>query len=173
MDYKNYLLDGEAGLQLSINSTNEVHRNKMFGNSQASFEDIANIMDGMIPKGRKITLNFALGDWEIAPEVLLKYFDPAHYLCKLTPLHKTRAVNNKNMMPNGDWTEYTPYAQTETSLKNAGYDVIVFIASKEEDESKITCGNLILSEKQTNMKRRTFINSLLITATSMGISKGS
>jgi len=146
MDIKNHLLDGEAGLQLSINSTNEIHRNKMFGKSQSSLEDITKIMKGLVPKGRKITLNFALGDWEIDPDVLLKYFDPEYYLCKLTPLHKTRAVNNKNMMPSGDWTEYTPYSSTETALKNAGYDVIVFIASKE-DESKITCGNLILSEK--------------------------
>ena len=130
MDIKNYLLNGEAGLQLSINSTNEIHRDKMFGESQSTLEDIAKIMKGVIPKGRKITLNFALGDWEIDPEILLNYFDPEHYLCKLTPLHKTRAVNNKNMMPDGDWTEYKVYTQTETALKEAGYDVIVFIASE-------------------------------------------
>jgi 23S rRNA (adenine2503-C2)-methyltransferase len=34
-------------------------------------------------------------------------------------------------------------------LKQAGYDVIVFIPSKEEDESRITCGNAILSSKIT------------------------
>ena len=32
------------------------------------------------------------------------------------------------------------------ALQKAGYDVLVFIASKEEDESKITCGNAILAE---------------------------
>jgi len=88
---------------------------------------------------------FALGDWEIDAGILLKYFNPDWYLVKLTPLHKTRAVNLKDLMPVGDWTTYAPYAGIENSLKRAGYDVIVFIASKEEDESKITCGNAILS----------------------------
>lgn len=147
MDIKNNLLDGEAGLQLSINSTDEKARDKMFRKSQSSLKEIATIMGGIVPKGRKITLNFALGDWDIDGYTLLKYFNPEHYLCKLTPLHRTKAVMSKNMMPDGDWTDYTPYASTEANLRDAGYDVIVFIASKEEDESKITCGNAILSEK--------------------------
>jgi 23S rRNA (adenine2503-C2)-methyltransferase len=33
----------------------------------------------------------------------------------------------------------------EEALKNEGFDVIVFIPSKEEDESRITCGNAILA----------------------------
>ncbi len=152
MRIKNRLLDGNAGLQLSINSTDEVARNKMFRGNACSLEDIAKIMDGSIPNGRKITLNFALGDWEINPDILLKYFNPDWYLIKLTPLHKTLAVNSKSMMPSGDWTTYTPYSDIESKLKKAGYDVIVFIASKEEDESRITCGNAILSDKNYENK---------------------
>lgn len=148
MDMKNHLLDGEAGLQLSINSTDENARTKMFRGSQTSLEDISRIMNGIIPKGRKITLNFALGEWDIDGSVLRNLFDPEHYLCKLTPLHRTRSVNNKGLMPDGDWTEYSPYRETEENLKAVGYDVIVFIASKEEDESKITCGNALLSQKE-------------------------
>jgi 23S rRNA (adenine2503-C2)-methyltransferase len=148
MRIKNRLLHGEAGLQLSINSTDEAARTKMFRGSQTSLEGIARIMEGIIPNGRKITLNFALGDWDIDGDVLLKYFNPDWFLCKLTPLHQTRSVDSKEMMPEGDWTEYTPYASTETSLRKAGYDVIVFIASKEEDESRITCGNALLADKK-------------------------
>lgn len=33
----------------------------------------------------------------------------------------------------------------EEKLKAAGFDVLVFIASREEDEGRITCGNAILS----------------------------
>ena len=148
MRMKNRLLQGEAGLQLSINSTDETFRAKSFHGNACTLEQIAKIMDGIIPNGRKITLNFALGDWAIDANVLLKYFNPDWYLCKLTPLHRTRAVDNKALMPAGDWTQYTPYAETEAALKAVGYDVIVFIASKEEDESRITCGNAILSQKQ-------------------------
>lgn len=148
MRIKNRLLSGEAGLQLSINSTDENIRSLMFRESQLPLEQIAAIMDGTIPNGRKITLNFALAGeaWPIDPHVLLKYFDPEFYLCKLTPLHRTKSVNSKGLMPSGEWTEYTPYAETESALKKAGYDVIVFIASHEEDESRITCGNAILAD---------------------------
>jgi len=147
MRIKNRMLHGEAGLQLSINSTDEQARTHMFRGSQSTLEQIAQIMEGIIPNGRKITLNFALGEWEIDGERLRELFNPDWYLCKLTPLHRTRSVNSKGMMPDGDWTEYTPYRDTEESLRAAGYDVIVFIASKEEDESKITCGNALLSSQ--------------------------
>ena len=38
-----------------------------------------------------------------------------------------------------------PYQKAEDDLKNAGYDVLVFIASEYEDMGRITCGNAILS----------------------------
>lgn len=145
MCIKNILLEGEAGLQLSINSTNEEERNKMFDNKTLSLEEIANIMDGTIPIGRKITLNFAVADWEIDPQILLKYFDPDNYIIKLTPMHKTGAAMENNIETKGDYTTYHPYKKHEEALKKAGYDVLVFIASQYEDEGLITCGNLILS----------------------------
>jgi 23S rRNA (adenine2503-C2)-methyltransferase len=147
MIIKNRILNGEAGLQISINSTDDEYRDNMFRGSSLRLEEIAKITDHIIPNGRKITLNFALGNWPIDGDELLKYFNPDYFLCKLTPLHKTKSVNNKNLMPSGDFTKFTPYSDIEKSLKKAGYDVIVFIASKEEDESRITCGNAILSEK--------------------------
>lgn len=145
MSIKNELLSGEAGLQLSINSTDEVARRKMFSGNALTIAEIGEMVKDFVPVGRKITLNFALGGWDIDPEILIKYFDPQHFLCKLTPLHQTEAVDKRNMMPSGDYTTYTPYAETERKLKEAGYDVIVFVASKEEDESRITCGNAILA----------------------------
>jgi 23S rRNA (adenine2503-C2)-methyltransferase len=143
---KTHMMD--AGLQFSINSTSEAERDKMFRGSALTLKEISCLMYGMVQTGRKFTLNFALGGWEINPKVLLKYFSPDDYLCKLTPLHRTKVVNSKGLMPSGDWTEYTPYQETEAVLKKAGYDVIVFVASKEEDESRITCGNAILADKQ-------------------------
>ncbi len=145
MRIKNRLLQGEAGLQLSINSTDDLERTKMFGGSVLQLDEIARIMDGIIPMGRKITLNFAIADYIVEPHVLLKYFDPDYYLIKLTPMHKTQACCTSGQQTAGDYTTYTPYADLEQSLKSAGYDVLVFIASREENESRITCGNAILA----------------------------
>jgi len=143
---KNHTLGGNAGLQLSINSTDEDERFSMFGGSACTLHDISRIMANVtFPLGRKITLNFALAGYTIDPDVLLKYFDPDHYVIKLTPMHKTAACVASGTETEGDYTTFEPYRETEERLKAAGYDVLVFIASREEDEGRITCGNAILS----------------------------
>jgi 23S rRNA (adenine2503-C2)-methyltransferase len=141
---KNQIYEGNAGLQLSINSTSEDERNHMFRFNQLPLADIASIMKGQVPVGRKITLNFAVAKYEIDPSVLLRYFDPAHYIVKLTPMHRTQVALKNGIATEGDYTTYEPYKAHEKALKKAGYDVLVFIASREEDEGLITCGNAIL-----------------------------
>ena len=145
MRLKNRVYNGNAGLQLSINSTSQTERDRMFHGNTSTFDAIARIMDGIIPVGRKITLNFAVAGYEIDPSVLLHYFDPALYICKLTPMHKTHAALTNKVETSGDYTDFYPYLQIEEALKAAGYEVLTFIASVEEDLGRITCGNAILS----------------------------
>lgn len=145
MRIKNRLLGGEAGLQLSINSTDETERARMFSGNACSLEEIARIMEGIIPNGRKITLNFAVAEYTIEPSVLLRYFDPDYFIVKLTPMHKTHTALEHGIETHGDYTTMYPYEDIERSLKAVGYDVLVFIASREEDDGLITCGNAILS----------------------------
>lgn len=142
---KNHYLEGEAGLQLSINSTDEEERWTMFGQNNLSLSQIFDVMQGVVPKGRKIALNFAIADYEIDPTVLLKYFDPDYYMCKLTPMHITQACEDNKIFTAGGYDSFYPYQKTEYNLKRAGYDVIVFVPSLEEDKGRITCGNAILS----------------------------
>ncbi len=146
MRIKNRVFSGNAGLQISINSTNENERMQMFGGNACDLWQIAKIMDGIIPVGRKITLNFAVAGYEIDPAVLLRYFDPELYIVKLTPMHKTTSAESHAIKTDGDYTDFYPYLEHEKSLLSSGYEVLTFIASKEEDESRITCGNAILSE---------------------------
>jgi 23S rRNA (adenine2503-C2)-methyltransferase len=145
MRIKNRLYNGNAGLQLSINSTSQAERDIMFNENACTFPEISKIMRGIIPNGRKITLNFAIADYEIDPDVLLKHFDPDDYIIKLTPMHKTAKATEQGIHTPGDYTQYYPYKKVEDSLKKAGYDVLVFIASEYEDRGLITCGNALLS----------------------------
>jgi 23S rRNA (adenine2503-C2)-methyltransferase len=145
MRMKNRLLQGEAGLQISINSTNELERETMFNGNAHTLEGIARIMEGIIPNGRKITLNFAVAHYEISADILLKWFNPEDYIIKLTPMHKTAEAIKHSIATTGDYTSYEPYREHEEWLKAAGYDVLVFIASEYEDLGRITCGNAILS----------------------------
>lgn len=145
MRMKNRLYGGEAGLQLSINSTDPLERDRMFRKNACSLDGIARIMDGIVPVGRKITLNFAVAGYAIDPNVLKHYFDPAIYVIKLTPMHKTDTARANGIRTDGDYTDFHPYLHHEEALKSAGYDVLTFIASEEEDLGRITCGNAILS----------------------------
>ena len=145
MRLKNRVYEGNAGLQLSINSTDEKERSKMFRGNACTLPQIEKIMEGIVPFGRKITLNFAVANYTIEPKVLLDYFSPEYYLIKLTPMHKTNLALKYGIKTKGDYTTMQPYSEIEKSLKKAGYDVLVFIASKEEDLGRITCGNAILS----------------------------
>jgi len=145
MRIKNRLYRGEAGLQLSINSTDTIERRAMFGGHACSLLEIHDIMQGVMPTGRKITLNFAIAGWKIDPDELLKFFHPDDYIIKLTPMHKTAVAAEAGIETDGDYTSIHPYLEHEEALKAAGYDVLVFLASEAEDMSRITCGNAILS----------------------------
>lgn len=153
MRIKNRVYRGNAGLQLSINSTSEDEREKMFKGNCSSFHQIAKIMDGVVPVGRKIALNFPVANWEINPEVLLRYFDPEKYIVKLTPIHMTAKAKENGLGTEGDYTQSCPYKEHEKNLKSAGYEVLVFIASRDEDLGMITCGNAILSGKMPERQR--------------------
>ena len=154
MHIKNNLYNGKAGLQLSINSTDESERRHIFNDNAHSIEEISHIMNGIIPKGRKITLNFAVADYTIDPDILLKYFHPDNYIVKLTQMHKTAEATKNGINTFGDYTLYEPYEKYEEKLRNAGYNVIVFVESEEEDSGLVTCGNAILSGSlpRTNYK---------------------
>ncbi len=155
MNIKNHVYDGEAGLQLSINSTNEDERTIMFNGNALDLHGIWKIMSALPPpKGRKITLNFAVAGYEINPSVLLRFFDPQHYIIKLTPMHKTAMAVANGIETDGDYTTMHPYREHEAAFKRAGYDVLVFIASVDEDLGRITCGNAILSGSMPDIPYR-------------------
>jgi 23S rRNA (adenine2503-C2)-methyltransferase len=150
MNLKNNEYEGNAGLQLSINSTDEEERYRMFSGNAASLMDLALVMGRVLKvtgkrRGRKITLNFAVSGYTVEPSVLLPLFPPEDYIIKLTPMHKTLSATSNNIATEGDYTTMHPYKEIEERLVEAGYDVLVFIASREEDESRITCGNAVLA----------------------------
>lgn len=149
MRLKNEVYNGDAGLQFSINSTSNEERDKMFNNNALSLEEISEIgKELQFPKGRKITLNFAVADYEINARRLRELFSPDKFLVKLTPMHKTHRALENGIETGGDYTSMYPYLHIEKELKDEGFDVIVFIASEYEDLGRITCGNAILSGTQ-------------------------
>ncbi len=153
-DIKNKGYNGQAGLQLSINSTDEDQRNMMFDNRSLSLKEISDIAKTLPkPLGRKYTLNFAYStDYEIDGIKLAELFDPEYWMVKITPIHNNNACTENGVETVDGYSSYSPYRQPEESCKSAGFDVLVFIPSQDEEDGAVTCGNAIVAGSEIYLK---------------------
>ncbi len=146
---KNKDYNGEAGLQFSINSTDDNQRNAQFNNRSLSLKEISKLAKKLpMPKGRKYTLNFAVtSDTILDAQKLSSLFDKDKFIVKITPIHETKSAVENGYNVTTSYDDYDVYRQFEQPLLDEGWDVIVFIPSKEEDSDRITCGNALISNK--------------------------
>lgn len=144
---KNIARNGEAGLQFSINSTDDNQRSYQFNNLSLNLTEISKIGE-LLPKplGRKYTLNFAATkDSIINAKKLTELFDKDKFIVKITPIHETKSALENNFDIGSSYTDYDVYRKFEDPLLEYGWDVIVFVPSIEEDSDRITCGNALIS----------------------------
>lgn len=146
---KNDFYGGEAGLQFSINSTNDEQRRELFDNKSHSLATISEMASRLpMPKGRKYTLNFPVTAQTILDaKELSRLFDKEKFIVKITPIHETASAVENGFEVTG-YSDYNVYRQFEQPLLEEGWDVIVFVPSKEEDSDRITCGNALISEEK-------------------------
>lgn len=146
-EVKNEGYNGEAGLQFSINSTDDEQRNNQFNNMSLTLGEISALSKKLpTPKGRKYTLNFAVtSDTILDAKRLSKLFDKNNFIVKITPIHETTAAISNGFDVTTSYSDYDVYRQFEQPLVEEGWDVIVFVPSKEEDSDRITCGNALIS----------------------------
>lgn len=141
-----FIYGGEDGfgLQFSINTLNEDDRNEMFRNRSLSLQEISDIIKELpYPKKRKYTLNFAVtskSNFDV--NLMNKYFDKEKCIVKITPIHETVEAIDEGYEIVHDFDVYEKFEQP---LVKDGWDVIVFVPSKEEDEDRITCGNSLIA----------------------------
>ena len=140
------LFNGQAGLQLSINSTDVDQRDTMFNKMSLSLGDISKIAKTLPTSvGRKYCLNFAITDNTIIdPEYLSSLFDINNWMVKITPIHNNNACRNNKIETKDGYSSYSVYKEHEDNLKSFGFDVLVFVPSEDEERTTVTCGNAIL-----------------------------
>jgi 23S rRNA (adenine2503-C2)-methyltransferase len=145
---KNDFYNGEAGLQFSINSTDDAQRNELFDGKSLSLAEISELSKELpMPKGRKYTLNFPVTAQTILDaKKLSELFDKDKFIVKITPIHETNAAIENGFEVTG-YADYDVYRKFEQPLLEEGWDVIVFVPSKEEDSDRITCGNALISDR--------------------------
>ena len=95
---------------------------------------------------RKYTLNFPVTAQTILDaKELSRLFDKEKFIVKITPIHASAVENGFEVT---GYSDYNVYRQFEQPLLEEGWDVIVFVPSKEEDADRITCGNALISEEK-------------------------
>ena len=144
---KNRTYQGEAGLQLSINSTDEEQRHNQFSGMSLTLNEISELAKHLPkPIGRKYTLNFPVTkDTILNAEELTRLFNKDDFIVKITPIHETKSAISNGFDVSNTYEDYNPYKKFELPLLELGWDVIVFIPSKEEDADRITCGNALIA----------------------------
>lgn len=144
---KNEVYGGEAGLQLSINSTDDIQRSVQFAGRSLPLKEIAKIAEELPPPiGRKYTLNFAVtAETTLDANVLSALFDKEKFIVKITPIHKTNSAVKNGFNITTEYSDFNVYRKFEQPLVEAGWDVIVFVPSEEEDNDRITCGNALIT----------------------------
>ena len=150
LDYcriKNEVYDGNAALQISINTTDAVLRRKMFRNQSLPLEEIAEVCSSFpAPKGRKYALNFAITKDSVIDAALIdRLFDKGKFLIKLTPIHQTFNAIDNGFEVTSEYSSFEVYETFEKEFLELGWDVMVFLDSQKEDDDGLTCGNLLLS----------------------------
>lgn len=136
--------NGGLGLQFSINTLNEEDRNRMFRNKSLSLREISEIIHSLpYPVGRRYTLNFAVtSKSNLDVSLMNRLFSKNKCIIKITPIHETVEANDNGYEI---VTDFDVYEKFEQPLVEDGWDVIVFVPSKEEDEDRITCGNSLIA----------------------------
>lgn len=155
-EIKNEMYNGQAGLQFSINSTDDDQRDQMFAGRSLCLASLAKIADKMPPPvGRKYCLNFAYAStFKVDGNRLRRLFDPEKFMCKITPIHNNRECRANGIETVGGYESYHPYRAPEDSLKAAGFDVLVFVPSMDEEDGAVTCGNVVLGGSEVRSAHR-------------------
>ena len=143
---KNTFYNGQAGLQISVNSTDESQRQDMFNGCSLELAEFAKLAEKFEnPIGRKYCLNFAYAsNFEIDAKKLKSMFDINKFMVKITPIHENNECREKGYKTIDGYNSFAPYKKVEEDLKEAGFDTLVFVPSIDEEDGLVTCGNAIL-----------------------------
>ncbi len=152
LDVNKSIYQGRFQLQFSIHSTDELYRDRLIPLKKWGFKQISEYGEKFyITGGRKVTLNFVLGeDIILEPEVLRRYFDPKIFLVKLTPVNPTVTAMKNAVLSSIGPKDYP--SQIISSLENTGFEVIYSFGEWEENRIGSNCGQYLsryIEEKQS------------------------
>jgi 23S rRNA (adenine2503-C2)-methyltransferase len=137
---------GRFQLQFSVNSTDEAERLRLMPVRLWGLEDMARYGElWFTPGDRRIVLNFALADGlRFDVDRIRRFFDPAVFAVKLTPLNPTRRGREAGfvtVLRNEGGRAATDRACER--LSRCGYDVVISVGDGREDLIGSNCGQAV------------------------------
>lgn len=144
---KNEVYDGQAALQFSINTTDDEYRDNIFRGRSLRLSEIAEIGNNLpYPKGLKYELNFAVPENAVIdPKIIDSLFDKEKFCIKMTPLHDTFNAKDSGFKVADVYEKQELFCRIEAEFRSLGWDVLIHMDRKEDDDDLLTCGNLLLS----------------------------
>ena len=141
-----YYPAGQIQLQFSLHTTDVGLREELVPVKKWDFGRIAEFGDRYFRAGdRKITLNFALAENSpVEAHILERYFDPAKFLVKITPLNPTYRAKEFGLKSMLDGRQSGRHQHIVDSLRQTGFEVIVSVGELEENEIGSNCGQYVL-----------------------------
>jgi 23S rRNA (adenine2503-C2)-methyltransferase len=138
---------GRFQFQFSVHTTDQALRDRLIPVKKWDFAQMAAYGERFLKPGdRKITLNFALAAGNpLDPVVLLRYFNPAQYLIKITPVNPTYQVHMHGLKSHIDPNQPAEDESIAAELEGNGYQVIVSIGEVEENLIGSNCGQYVLN----------------------------
>jgi 23S rRNA (adenine2503-C2)-methyltransferase len=155
LEIKNeYYGDGHFQFQFSLHTTDAKLRDILIPIKKWSFAEMAEYGERFYAPGdRKITLNFALAhEAPIEPDMLLAYFSPDKFLIKITPLNPTYRAAQSQLTSHIDPFQPDKSYVVVDGLQAAGYEVIVSIGEKEENQIGSNCGQYLRTHLAASQK---------------------
>jgi len=143
---------GRFQLQFSIHSTDAADRDRLIPVRKWDLEAVAAYGARFHKPGdRKITLNFALASGAaVDTAVLRRYFEPASFLVKLTPVNPTYAARARGLNSYvGRQAPAGGYGAVR-ALRAAGYEVVVSVGELEENSIGSNCGQFLRAHLFSN-----------------------
>jgi len=136
---------GHFQFQVSLHTTDAELRDRFIPVKKWDFARIGEYGERFYAPGdRKITLNFALAEGTpVDPQVLLRYFDPAKFLIKITPLNPTYRARENELISYINPLNAEQKYEVIQELQAGGYQVILSIGEMEENLIGSNCGQYL------------------------------
>ncbi len=145
LELNHHIFKGNFQMQFSVHSTSEDYRDFLIPSKKWSLREIADYGERFYAGGRKVTLNFAMGNSNpVDVDVLGSIFSPDEFAIKVTPLNPTLNAEEFSLINVFDQDEGNRL-EVVKEMRDAGFDVHVSIGDLRENEIKSNCGQILVS----------------------------